>query len=274
MAPQFTVVVATYDRPALLRQALDSIADQTVRDFECIVVDDGSFSAAPVLPEDDRFRLIELPSNQGLPHAWNLGATEASGAALTFLDDDDLWTPGRLEHAVQGLKRADVAICGARWIHERAARPTRHLEGFVHDTILDAFTPNMGRTAIRRSVKLPFDERYLASQDVEWWIRQSAVSEVATIDEIGHLSRSHGRKRNGNGIEARAASGERMLEDHAGYFATHRTARAFRQYRIGMFHLELRNRTTARRWLARSLRSGPTRRAAWALANSVRAKWP
>jgi len=268
LGPAFTVVVATFNRPDLLREALGSVAAQTVQDFECLVVDDGSHTAGPSMPDDDRFRLLDLDENAGLAHAWNTGVDAATGEAVAFLDDDDLWTPERLALAAPCLERADIAVCGARWLHEDAAAPYPELSGNVHDQILDRFTPNMGRTAIRRSVKLPFDERYAASQDVEWWLRQSKESTVASVPDIGLLSRAHDGPRTNNGLEARVASGERMLADHADYFATHPAAKAFRQYRIGVLQAQLGRRGEARRWLGASLRTHPSRRAAWALGQA------
>lgn len=270
MSPPFTVVVATYNRPGLLAEALASIQAQTVSDFECLVVDDGSNTADPAVPADDRFRLISLEQNGGLAHAWNVGVAEAVGDAVTFLDDDDLWTPERLELARRGLERADVAICGSRWLHRSRAAHWPTFEGNVHDHILDAFTPNMGRTAVRREAKLPFDERYMASQDVEWWIRQSATSEVATERGLGLLSRAHDGPRTTNGLSARVASGERMLAEHADYFEQRPRARAFRQYRIGSLLAQMGQHHEARRWFSRSLRTAPSRRAAWSMLRSAR----
>jgi glycosyltransferase involved in cell wall biosynthesis len=270
VAPSFTVVIATYNRPELLRNAIASVQAQSVKDFECIIVDDASDTAGRVMPADGRFRLIALSENRGLAGAWNVGVDAATGDAVSFLDDDDLWTPERLELGRTGLARADVAVCGGGLVSDQKATSSgRMLEGDVHDHIVDSFTPNMGRTAVRREVMLRFDERYRGSQDVEWWIRQTARSRVATEPGVGHLYRAHDGARSGNGARARVAAGELMLVEHADYFAAHPRARAFRQMRIGQMLLRIGDKRAARRWLVRSLRSSPTPGAARDLARSV-----
>lgn len=267
----FSIIVATYDRPQMLSRALKSIQQQTVRDFECIVVDDASFTAGPVMIEDDRFRLISLSENAGLANAWNTGIAEARSDVVTFLDDDDLWTPERLALARECLEHAEIAVCGGDQI-PASKRPNRQriLEGNVHDTILDATTPNMGRTAIARERMLPFDVSYLGSQDVEWWIRQSRGTLVASSGEIGHLHRRHEGQRHGNGTRSRIAASQSMLKHHADYFSSHPTARAFREYRIGCMLAAIGDPTGARAWLTRSLRSRPSKRAVAAYVRTGR----
>lgn len=271
MPTTFSVIVPTYNRPEFLRAALASIRDQTVADFECLVIDDASFTAAEAIPADDRFRLITLDTNVGPAACRNVGVRAAVGDVVTFLDDDDLWTTDRLALAAQVLAQPgiDVAVCGSRYLHEEVGDRPRHLEGDVHDTILDRFTPNLGRTAVRRSAVLPFDEDLDASGDVEWWLRQSAVSRVGTVPEPGLLSRHHDGVRHGNGPSARITAGIEILRRHRGYFATHPRARAFREYRVGMLHRGLGDHAAARRWFLRSLRSRPSAGAAWATVRSL-----
>ena len=97
--PLFSVIVPTYQRPPFLLEALDSVRRQTIESFECIVVDDGS--PEPVrLANDDRVRLVRRPINGGVAAARNTGIDHARGRYITFLDDDDVYTPTRLALAV------------------------------------------------------------------------------------------------------------------------------------------------------------------------------
>lgn len=96
-----SVVIPTYSRPAMLQQALLSIAAQSYRDWEVIVVDDGS---APAVTEEDisrvigdRFRLLRHSQPRGTAAAKNAGIAAASGDLVTLLDDDDLLEPFALQ---------------------------------------------------------------------------------------------------------------------------------------------------------------------------------
>src|SRR5580765_112932 len=131
--PQFSVILTTYSRPTWLAEAIASVLQQTVSDFELIVVDDGSTPPAAV-PEDGRIRLVALTENRGLSAARNVGWDHARGRFVAFLDDDDCFTPNRLELAAQGLERAPIATCWFRFLGGRE-RPGRVLEGHVGDTV-------------------------------------------------------------------------------------------------------------------------------------------
>ena len=152
-APLVSIVVPTYDRARFLSEALASVVAQTVEDWECVVVDDGS--REPVsLPEsvDPRIRLVRRPRNGGPAAARNTGLLEARGAFVTFLDDDDLYAPERLALGLEGVARAPVAVCWVRFVDEATTRTQegRRLEGDVSDTILDDLTPSIGAVTLGR----------------------------------------------------------------------------------------------------------------------------
>jgi glycosyltransferase involved in cell wall biosynthesis len=268
--PAFTVIVPTHHRPQLLAEALASVAAQSFTAFECLVVDDGSATAAAVMPADPRFRLIDREEAGGPSAARNEGLRQARGRAVAFLDDDDLWTPERLAIAARTLARADVAVCGSRWMDEPGTVVLRPLDGDVRDEILDVFTPNVGATAVARDKVPTFDEAYLGGQDIEWWLRLAATATVATDPALGLISRRQAGPRTLNGTEARIAGSQRLFEDHAGYFASHPRARGFREYRIGLMHAEQGRVAEARRWLVRSLRSSPRLRTVRSLLGTLR----
>lgn len=105
-----SVIVPLYDKEPYVRRALDSIAVQTFREFETIVVDDGSRDRGPEIVEafaDPRFRLIRQ-SNAGPAAARNRGISEARGEFLAFLDADDVWRPRYLQRALEVLQSTPV----------------------------------------------------------------------------------------------------------------------------------------------------------------------
>jgi glycosyltransferase involved in cell wall biosynthesis len=98
---KFSVIIPSYNHASYLPQAVQSVLDQTCRDLELIVVDDGSTdSSGEVLRSfsDPRMRLI-FQENQGAHAAINRGLEEASGEYLSILNSDDAYHPQRLEKA-------------------------------------------------------------------------------------------------------------------------------------------------------------------------------
>jgi glycosyltransferase involved in cell wall biosynthesis len=94
----FSVVLCTYNRADRVAGAVRPVLDQSWKDFELIVVDDGSTDrTAEVLAgiDDPRLRVVHRP-NGGLSAARNTGITQAAGRLVAFLDDDDLVSPGWL----------------------------------------------------------------------------------------------------------------------------------------------------------------------------------
>jgi glycosyltransferase involved in cell wall biosynthesis len=101
----FSVVMPTYNRAPFLQRTLESVLAQECRDFEIIVVDDGSTDATcQVLGSfGDKIRLFHQ-KNRGPGAARNLGAANARGDYLAFIDSDDLWFPWTLASYAQILE--------------------------------------------------------------------------------------------------------------------------------------------------------------------------
>lgn len=108
-APLISVIVAVYNRSRKLKSAVNSVLNQTVKDFEIIVVDDGSSDH----PENYVFRLIKegfnvkyiKHSNRNTPLSLNAGIRLASGKFITFLDSDDEYLPEHLKKRLNIFKR-------------------------------------------------------------------------------------------------------------------------------------------------------------------------
>ena len=251
MNPLFSVIIPTYERGELLAIAVDSVMAQTVEDFECIIVDDASPSGIHFERQDPRVRITRHAENRGVTCARNTGLAIARGRYVAFLDDDDVWTPRRLEYALAGLGEAPISICYRGSVDGKPSC-NRILDGDVHDEILDDLTPNLGQTACLRAVTLSFDERFAASQDVDWWLRMSLVGRVKTVPEVGMLYREHGGPRNLNGAPARLSASHQLLDVHKDYFASHRRAHAFRWKRIGLLAQKVQDRKQARQAFVKS----------------------
>lgn len=103
--PLFSVVIPTYNRLSLLKEALASVGAQTFTDCEVIVVDDGSTDGtAEWLRQQPRLRSF-VQTNRGPGAARNRGAKEARGKYLAFLDSDDVWFPWTLKTFADAIER-------------------------------------------------------------------------------------------------------------------------------------------------------------------------
>ena len=115
--PFFTVVIPTRNRAELLGEAIRAVIGQSWKDFELVVVDDGSTDATQAVVEsfdDKRVRLIRQPPS-GVSAARNCGAKAARGIFLAFLDSDDVPRPTWLEAFSQSItrQRASMVCCPA-----------------------------------------------------------------------------------------------------------------------------------------------------------------
>jgi len=113
-----SVIIPVYNTEPFLEDCLTSVANQTFRDFEAIVIDDGSTDESLALAEhfakkDSRFKVIHQ-ENRGLSGARNTGIEKASAPWITFLDSDDMWHPQFLERLTFAMKNisADIYCCG------------------------------------------------------------------------------------------------------------------------------------------------------------------
>lgn len=105
MDPSVSVVITTYERPALCKRAVRSVQAQTVEPAELIVVEDASESDLEYWFETKApgATYVRHESNRGLAAARNTGLSRASGDYIAYLDDDDEWKPERLERQVEVL---------------------------------------------------------------------------------------------------------------------------------------------------------------------------
>lgn len=101
--PKVSVIIPTYNRGYLIREAIDSVLKQDFKDFEIIVVDDGSTdNTKEVLSNYENIRYI-YQQNKGRSEAKNTGIRAARGAYIAFLDDDDIWLSNKLEKQIAFL---------------------------------------------------------------------------------------------------------------------------------------------------------------------------
>ena len=125
MDPLVSVILPTFNRAHSLAASMGSILNQSYREFELIVVDDGSTDKTESVVAafaDPRIRYVRLDRNRGVSAARNAGLAEARGQYIAFQDSDDIWLPGKLEKQVEILKAQPPevgCVVGAKVLYGR-----------------------------------------------------------------------------------------------------------------------------------------------------------
>jgi glycosyltransferase involved in cell wall biosynthesis len=183
--PFFSVVIPTYNRATLLREALASVLAQEYSDFEVVVVDDGSTDETEAV-----VRASGLPAqflrqtNSGPGATRNRGIQAARGVYVTFLDSDDLWFPWTLATFAQIIRQennpswivgaprefrspAELTTC-----RREAIRQTSYRD-YLASSGVDAWVPGCG-AVIRRDVLQSaggFTDKWINAEDSDLWLR-------------------------------------------------------------------------------------------------------
>ncbi|PKL35532.1 MAG: glycosyl transferase [Spirochaetae bacterium HGW-Spirochaetae-1] len=190
--PYFTIILPTFNRHEKTRNAIESVLSQTYRDFELVVVDDGSTDATPRLQEEFSRRITYIrQDNGGVSAARNRGLRQAQSPYLAFIDSDDLWLPHKLEeHKNFIVANPTIRIHQSEetWIRKgRRVNPrTKHLKKDGH-----IFIPSLDLCLISPSAVVMhhglfddygfFDENLPACEDYDLWLRITAHEEVGLI---------------------------------------------------------------------------------------------
>lgn len=196
--PLISIVIPAYNAEKYIAATLDSVRAQTFRDYEVIVVDDGStdrsFEIAGCF--DGVFRIRQ--NNRGAATARNVGIGAARGEYIAFLDADDLWMPAKLERQVSYLEENPQTAwiyCDA-YVFNSASGRTRcrigermrlHKGEILRELLLRCFIPS-ATPVVRRTALLEaglFDERreHRIGEDWSLWLRLAERHDIALIDE-------------------------------------------------------------------------------------------
>lgn len=190
----------------MVGRAIQSVFSQTFKDFEIIVIDDGSEDGtAEWIRETYAYplvKLIALESNQGVAAARNRGLAIAQGELVAFLDSDDQWLPGFLERHMEALKRNPRAVfsyCDFFLVRDNGEGPTIPIKApipseykdLIHCQLMRVIISSMSLVTVRRSVLLQekFNEKFRISEDRHLYLRLCFLGELEYIPEplVVHL---------------------------------------------------------------------------------------
>jgi glycosyltransferase involved in cell wall biosynthesis len=186
--PTISVIIPTYNAEHTILETLKSVQEQTFRDFEIIVIDDGSKDRTVELVNgitDERLTILSY-ENGGVSVARNRGISQANGEFIAFLDADDLWSPDKLELQLAALQRHPEAGVAYSWTsyfmdgQEDALFPGKPVffEGDVYTKLLvENFLANGSNPLIcRKAIESvgEFDPVLTIGEDWEFYLRLAA----------------------------------------------------------------------------------------------------
>jgi glycosyltransferase involved in cell wall biosynthesis len=197
--------MAVYNGEEYLKEAIDSILNQTFRDFEFLIVNDASTDSTSIILSqysDPRIRVIDNESNEGLTYSLNLMLAQSCGDYIARMDADDIALPNRLEiqHAFMEM-HSKIGICGSFVESFIQGTKKKQIVRFPEtDAGIRAFTffqspfchpTTMFRKKINDGYCLQYSPLYIKSEDYALWVELLKYTQGATIPLVLLKYRRH-----------------------------------------------------------------------------------
>jgi len=191
--PSVSVIIPTFNRGWILKEAIDSVLNQDTSDYELTIVDDGSTDDTPdILGRYGEDIKVIRQSNRGVSAARNRGIAAARGEYVAFLDSDDLWLPNKLAAQLAFFHlHPDALICQTEemWIRRGVrVNPRKHHKkpsGMIFEASLSLCLVSPSAVMIKRvfldEVGM-FDEGLRVCEDYDLWLRIGYKYPIYLID--------------------------------------------------------------------------------------------
>ena len=233
--PLISVIVPVYKVEPYLDKCISSIVNQTYKNLEIILVDDGSPDNCPAMCEawaekDSRIRVIHK-TNGGLSDARNAGMTVATGELMAFVDSDDWIAPDMYEHLYRRLAEdnSDIAACGVQMVWEDKT-PSRTLtregscvlnqEEAMRAIIEESWLKQpvwykLYKTDLIRDILFPMGKCH---EDVFWSYQAvGSAKKVSVSDHIGYYYLQRGGSIMGEGYSVKRLDAIEAKEQRCAY---------------------------------------------------------
>lgn len=190
-----SVIIPTFNRAAMVVEAVDSVLAQSYQFLEIIVVDDGSNddTGARLADYGERLKVIRFPLNRGVSAARNCGIRRSCGSYVALLDSDDLWLPDKIERQLDFfLTHPQAMICQTEeiWIRRgKRVNPKykhRKYSGSIFSRCLPLCIVSPSAVMFRRELISQvglFDEQLPACEDYDLWLRIAAHHPIFLLEE-------------------------------------------------------------------------------------------
>lgn len=189
--PTVSVIIATYNRAHYICDAIDSVLAQTYKDYEIIVVDDGSTDNTKEMLDKYNGKIrYTYQANSGVSAARNLGVNLSKGQYLAFLDSDDMWLPEKLEKQMEAIKEDGVGLVHtSKYMVDsngnftgdiRPLYPAKNIYDLINNHNICMSVLAKKDLVIKAGM---FDEGISGSEDKDLWIRMAKLSKITFLKE-------------------------------------------------------------------------------------------
>lgn len=201
-----SVIMPAYNREKYIKEAIESVLNQTFQDFELIIIDDGSTdNTVNIIKEfsDKRIILFQHETNKGVAAARNTGYLAAKGKYIVIADSDDINLPTKLEEQVNFLdNNPEFDIVGCQYQHfDSNTGKLIRIEEFLENSkeikasyLLRNFQAPASmfrREKIQNEGYFLHNEKYTAAVDAEWFSKQPDSINLTNIQKVLYLYRRH-----------------------------------------------------------------------------------
>jgi predicted glycosyltransferase involved in capsule biosynthesis len=187
-----SIIIPTYNRVSLLPRAIESALKQTYKNYEIIIIDDGSSDETRELVKSYQGVKYFYQENKGPASARNLGISHAEHELIAFLDSDDWFAPDKLEKQLKIMAENpeyDLSHTQEVWyrrgIHLNQKAKHKKKGGDIFAQSLKLCAISMSTVVIRRKLFSKtglFDESFPCCEDYDYWLRVTADQQVLLID--------------------------------------------------------------------------------------------
>lgn len=206
MEKKVSFIMPLYNAERYVQQAIESVLNQTYKNFELILIDDVSTDSTMEKVEkykDERIRVFHNSKNEGIAYSRNRGLDVATGEYIAIMDDDDITMPRRLERQVLFLEEhPEIDFVGGRYqlINEKGeilseAKMAYRNPLFIKALFLFQNIYSNGEMMFRKNTisknQICYAENQYGMEDFKFWIECSKVGNFYTIDDVFLQHRVH-----------------------------------------------------------------------------------
>jgi len=282
--PLVSVIMPSYNHERFIAEAVDSVLEQTVEDFELIIIDDGSSDNSKEVIEsyrarDTRIRVLFNDNNQGISRTMNRGLKEAAGEFMAFISSDDIWYAGKLETQLAILRKEPNVVLYADLTKidsegrlldgedTNAARLSKCRTGnILQDLLKGNIIPGQTIMFKRRNIDgIKYDERLRYLNDWKFVLELAKKWEFCYMPQPLAKYRVHGSNSisqdRAGWLSDFAIFGEYILDEHGDVISNKLKAKHL--FRIGSNECHLGNLKNGRKHILRAIVAYPFRSEYW-----------
>lgn len=223
MHPKISVILPVYNGAAYIEDAIKSIINQTLQDFELILINDGSTDKSlsiitRYIAKDKRIKVIDR-KNKGLIYSLNEGISQAKGEFIARMDADDICMPTRFEKQLNYMQEHNLDLCGS-WTQPFTAEkilpirkyPEKHEDIIITMIFFNCFAhPSM---MIRKKVFSRLKYNNEVAEDYQLWCNAIAIGfRAGNVPEVLLKYREHAQQITKNKAAELEDSAKRITKD-------------------------------------------------------------